>query len=198
MRKYDTTYIVNGTLDANDREALIEKFSDSLKKKGGKIERIIRWGMRTLSYEINKRNRGYYVILYYSADPSIIKSFERELSINESVLRYITLVFDGEHPSYIIDEGIKDEVSSYSKPQEKRDAEIHEDIEIHEDFEYQGNIEDIEEHDEYQDELEVEKEVDESDFLEKDSDEMQNETSSESTNSDNEDKTDDSIDKEDE
>ena len=66
MRKYDTTYVLNGTLDADEREGLIEKFNGSLKKKGGKIERIVRWGMRLLSYEINKCNRGYYVILYYS------------------------------------------------------------------------------------------------------------------------------------
>ena len=119
MKKYDTTYIINGTLEADDREALIDKFSSSLEKKGGIIEQSVRWGMRTLSYEINKCSRGYYVVLYYSAEPSVIKAFERELQINENVLRFMTLVFDGEHPSYIVDEGMRERDSSYYEPQEE-------------------------------------------------------------------------------
>lgn len=105
VRKYDTTFIVDGDLGQDEREAIILKFKESLEKNGAEVDRIVRWGMRTLAYEINKKSRGYYVIFYYAADPKIIKGVERDLRLNENVLRYMTILFDGPHPSYIPDEG---------------------------------------------------------------------------------------------
>ena len=81
MRHYDTTFIIDGSLEADMREAIIEKLSGSLEKQGGKIDQIVRWGQRTLSYEINKKYQGYYVIFYYTAEPSILTTFEFILSI---------------------------------------------------------------------------------------------------------------------
>ncbi|MCE5249281.1 30S ribosomal protein S6 [bacterium] len=106
MRKYDTTFIIDGTFDQTQREALIGKFEASLKKLGAEIIRIVRWGQRELAYVVKKRTHGYYVIFYYSADPSMIKPFENELKLNESILRFMTLVTDGKHPDYIRDETI--------------------------------------------------------------------------------------------
>jgi small subunit ribosomal protein S6 len=104
VRKYDTTFIIDGTLPEAQRQALIERFAGTLRKLGGDIEQTIRWGMRPLAYQINKRTHGYYVIFYYFAEPSVIIQFERELRLNENILRYMTLVFEGKHPEYIRDE----------------------------------------------------------------------------------------------
>ncbi|MHB9030444.1 MAG: 30S ribosomal protein S6 [Candidatus Latescibacterota bacterium] len=106
VRKYDTTFIIDGTLSEAQRQALIERFAGMLKKLGGNIEQTIRWGMRTLAYQINKRTHGYYVIFYYFAEPSVIIQFERELRLNENILRYMTLVSEGKHPEYIRDESV--------------------------------------------------------------------------------------------
>lgn len=118
MKKYDTTFIIGGSLSVEERESLIEKFKSALEKLGGKVDRIVRWGMRTLAYQIKKSSQGYYVIFYYEADPLSIKTFERELRINENVLRYMTLVFDGKHPEYIPDEEIRRSgvAQSHSEP----------------------------------------------------------------------------------
>ncbi|MBN1290472.1 MAG: 30S ribosomal protein S6 [Candidatus Latescibacteria bacterium] len=105
MKKYDTTFVIDGTLDQNQREEIIEKYEKSLKKLGGEFDRIIRWGMRKLAYEIKKRTHGYYVIFYYSAEPSAIKPFEAEMKLNENILRFMTILFDGKHPENIRDEG---------------------------------------------------------------------------------------------
>ena len=114
MRKYDTTFIIDGTLGVKEREALTEQFSKSLEKHGGKLDRIVRWGQRTLAYTIKKRLQGYYVIFYHTSNPTTIKAFERELTLNENVFRFMTLVFDGKHPEYIRDEGLKRSYTSYS------------------------------------------------------------------------------------
>ena len=104
MKRYDTTFIIDGQLKEEDREAIISNFEESLKKLGAEVEHIVRWGMRHLAYEIKKRTQGYYAIFYYTIEPANIKSFHRDLRINEHILRYMTIHFDGNHPDYIKEE----------------------------------------------------------------------------------------------
>ena len=115
MRKYETTFIIDGLLNDADREAIIQRFEDLLKKNGVELDRIVRWGRRQLAYEIKKRTHGYYVIFYYTASPVVISTFHRELDINEYILRYMTLLSDGKHPEYIRDEGVPADLSSSSQ-----------------------------------------------------------------------------------
>ena len=104
MKQYDTTFIIDGTLDLQQREILISRFENALNKLGGTVNRVVRWGMRELAYAINKQKRGYYVIFYYSAAPSAVDPFENQLRLNERVLRYMTIAYEGKHPDYIRDE----------------------------------------------------------------------------------------------
>ena len=124
MRKYETTYIIDGSVSDTDREALIEKIENVLTGNGAEIDRTVRWGKRQLAYEIKKQSRGYYVILYYNAEPSIISTFHHELDLNERILRYLTLLSYGKHPDYIRDAGKPTDLSDV--PQEA--AEITESI----------------------------------------------------------------------
>lgn len=115
-RKYDTTFIIDGNLPDSERQALIERFAVALRSSGGEIDQIVRWGQRSLAYPINKRSHGYYAIFYYHAEPEVIATFERQLRLNEFILRYMTLVFDGTHPDYIRDEGSSDTDSTKTAP----------------------------------------------------------------------------------
>ncbi len=125
MRRYDTTFIIDGNLGDAERLALIEKYAGMLKKLGGDIEQIVRWGLRTLAYTINKRTHGYYVIFYYRANPSIISAFERELRLNENILRYMSLISDAKHPEYIRDEGASaGEIVIPDAPETESESEI--------------------------------------------------------------------------
>jgi len=105
MRKYETTYIIDGSVNEGVRESVIEKYGKLLTDNGAVMNRIVRWGRRQLAYEIKKQTHGYYVIMYYEADPAIINRLHREMDINEHVFRYMTLRSDGKHPDYIRDEG---------------------------------------------------------------------------------------------
>lgn len=122
-RKYDTTFIIDGNLPDTERQALIERFTGVVSRNGGEMEQIIRWGQRTLAYPINKRSHGYYVIFYYTAEPTAVMPFERELRLNEYILRYMTLLFDGKHPEYIRDEGSSDTESAAVKPTDESTEE---------------------------------------------------------------------------
>ena len=112
MRKYETTFIIDGTLSDENREAIIGRYEKSLTDKGAEFSRTVRWGKRQLAYPIRKRTRGYYVIFYYDAEPENINPFHRELDIDERILRYLTILSEDKHPDYIRDEG----TSSIEKP----------------------------------------------------------------------------------
>jgi small subunit ribosomal protein S6 len=110
MRQYETTFIIDGQLDGQHREGVIEKYENLLDRLGATRNQTVRWGLRTLAYEIAKRTRGYYIIIYFDADPAIIRSFHHEMDISENILRYMSLKFDGPHPDYIRDVGRSEDV----------------------------------------------------------------------------------------
>ncbi|MFC1607405.1 30S ribosomal protein S6 [Candidatus Latescibacterota bacterium] len=109
MNQYDTMFIIDGTLEQQEREVLIDKYEKLLENSGGNLERTVRWGKREMAYEINKIKQGYYVIFYFTAEPSLVEPFEKEMQLNESILRYMTVLSDGKHPEYIRDDIMKAE-----------------------------------------------------------------------------------------
>lgn len=146
MRKYDTTFIISGALDRDSREAIIAKYVSALEGFGGKVDRVVRWGMRDLAYSIKKQRHGYYVIYYYDAEPEIIKSFEGELRLDENILRYMTILFDGNHPDYVRDETVTEERNRTTEPvatpveedveadvEEDEDTDVSEEVDVEDD-----------------------------------------------------------------
>ncbi|MCD6307692.1 MAG: 30S ribosomal protein S6 [Candidatus Latescibacteria bacterium] len=123
MQMYETTFIIDGTVSDDEREAIIKRYEASLTDKGAEFERIVRWGKRQLAYEIKKRTRGYYVIFYFRADPAVINPFHREMDLIEMILRDMTLRSDGKHPDYIRDEGEPSSSSKSYSPGKIKDEE---------------------------------------------------------------------------
>ena len=67
--------------------ALIESFLAVIRNGGGKVEKVDTWGRRRLSYEINKKPEGIYSVIDLNANPEVVKELDRQLNLNESVLR---------------------------------------------------------------------------------------------------------------
>ena len=93
MNRYELTYIIDVALEESDRKALIEKVSGIIAANGGEIEKVDEtfWGKRRLAYPINYKTEGWYVLVTFSAPGESIRELERNLEINESVLRYLTV-----------------------------------------------------------------------------------------------------------
>ncbi len=72
----------------------IEIFKEVITKNGGEIETCLDMGMRNLAYEIEKNKRGYYFVIYFKAEPSLIAELERNYRINEDVLRFIVIKYE--------------------------------------------------------------------------------------------------------
>jgi small subunit ribosomal protein S6 len=70
--------------------ALLTQLGENLKALGAEVSRIDNWGKRRLAYDIRKQREGTYAVLEVSAEPAMVKEFERQLRLNENVLRFLS------------------------------------------------------------------------------------------------------------
>lgn len=70
--------------------ALLTRLQDNLKGLGAEVGKSENWGKRRLTYDIRKQREGTYAVIECAAEPATVKEFERQLRLNENVLRYMT------------------------------------------------------------------------------------------------------------
>ena len=87
MRHYEIMVILDPTLDERTVAPSLDNFLNVIRTSGGNVEKVDVWGKRRLSFEINKHPEGIYAVLDVSADPDAVKELDRQLSLQESVLR---------------------------------------------------------------------------------------------------------------
>jgi small subunit ribosomal protein S6 len=91
MALYEHVLIARQDISAQQAEALNDQLKALLEEQGGKVAKIEYWGLRNLAYRINKNRKGHYSLLAIDAPAPAVKEMERQLSINEDVLRYLTV-----------------------------------------------------------------------------------------------------------
>lgn len=94
MKLYETMFILKPTLVEEEIKSRIDFFKEVITKNGGEIETCLDMGMRNLAYEIKKNKRGYYFVIYFKAQSSLILELERNYRINEEILRFIVLKYE--------------------------------------------------------------------------------------------------------
>lgn len=82
--------IFDPRLGEEEVAALLVKLQDNLKTLGAEVGKAESWGKRRLAYEIRKQREGTYAVIECSAEPAVIKEFERQLGLNEQVLRLLS------------------------------------------------------------------------------------------------------------
>jgi len=70
--------------------ALLGQLGEQLKTLGAEVTKVDNWGKRRLAYDIRKQREGTYAVFDVSAEPSMVKEFERQVGLNENVLRYVS------------------------------------------------------------------------------------------------------------
>ncbi|OGK83305.1 MAG: 30S ribosomal protein S6 [Candidatus Rokubacteria bacterium GWC2_70_16] len=70
--------------------ALLARVQENLAALGAQVGKVENWGKRRLTYDIRKQREGTYAVIEASATPAVVKEFERQLKLNEQVLRYVT------------------------------------------------------------------------------------------------------------
>jgi len=94
MAFYESVFIARQDLSTQQVEALTELMSAVITDNGGKIEKTEQWGLRSLAYRIKKNRKGHYVQLTIDGPASAVQEVERQLGLNEDVLRSLTLRID--------------------------------------------------------------------------------------------------------
>jgi small subunit ribosomal protein S6 len=94
MALYEHLLIARQDISAQQVDALATHLKTIVEGEGGKVEKQEYWGLRGLAYRIKKNRKGHYVLLNINAPSKAVVELERQLKINEDVLRYITVKVD--------------------------------------------------------------------------------------------------------
>ena len=87
MRHYELMVILNPDLEERTVSPLLEQYLNVVRTAGGSVEKVDVWGRRRLAFEIDKNAEGIYAVVTLNAEPATVKELDRQLSLNESVLR---------------------------------------------------------------------------------------------------------------
>ena len=87
LRAYEVMVILDPDLEERTVQPSLDTYLNVVRKDGGSVENIDIWGRRRLAYEIDKNAEGIYAVVTLQAEPATVKELDRQLTLNESVLR---------------------------------------------------------------------------------------------------------------
>jgi small subunit ribosomal protein S6 len=87
MRRYEMMIILDPSLEERTVQPSLEQFLTVVTNAGGTVEKVDIWGRRRLAYEIDKKSEGIYTVIDMTAEPDAVKELDRQLNLNEAVLR---------------------------------------------------------------------------------------------------------------
>lgn len=104
MALYETVFIARQDVSAKQVEDYTKAFTKIVNDNGGEVKKTESWGLRSLAYKIKKNKKGHYVLIHSDAPFSAISEMERNMRLNEDVLRFMTVTIDKlpEGPSAIL------------------------------------------------------------------------------------------------
>jgi small subunit ribosomal protein S6 len=94
MALYEHVFLARQDISGQQVEALVEQFKGILESNGGSVGRVENWGLKSLTYRINKNRKAHYTLMDIDAPADAVKEMERQMRINEDVLRYMTIRVD--------------------------------------------------------------------------------------------------------
>jgi small subunit ribosomal protein S6 len=94
MSLYETVFIARQDISASQVETLIETFAALIAAGQGEVKKREYWGLRTLAFRIKKNRKGHYVLFNIDGPSAAVAEMERNMRINEDVLRYLTVRVD--------------------------------------------------------------------------------------------------------
>ncbi|MFQ5828668.1 MAG: 30S ribosomal protein S6 [Candidatus Methylomirabilia bacterium] len=90
LRLYETLLIVDPRPTEDEVTQLLGRLQDTLKELGGQVQLVENWGKRRLTFDIKKQREGIYAVFEFLAEAAAVKEFERQLKLNEQILRFLT------------------------------------------------------------------------------------------------------------
>ena len=94
MALYEHVFLARQDISAQQVDALVEQYKGVLEANGGKVGRVENWGLKSLTYRINKNRKAHYVLMDIDAPAPAVHEVERQMRINEDILRYMTIAVE--------------------------------------------------------------------------------------------------------
>jgi small subunit ribosomal protein S6 len=110
LKRYETVFIATPVLSDEQMKETVKKLHDFLKKNNATLVHEESWGLKKLAYPIQKKSTGFYHLIEFDADGSIIQEMETDLKRDERILRFLTV-------------GIDKHASAYNEKRRKQRAE---------------------------------------------------------------------------
>ena len=87
MRHYELMVILDPDLEERTIQPSLDQFLGVVRQGGGSVEKVDVWGRRRLAFEIDKKVEGIYAVIDLQAEPAAVQELDRQLNLNESILR---------------------------------------------------------------------------------------------------------------
>ena len=94
MNTYETVFILTPVLSDEQMKEAVEKFRGVLEAEGAEIVNDEKWGLRKLAYPIQKKSTGFYCLLEFAGEPTLVKKLEIAFRRDERVIRFLTFRLD--------------------------------------------------------------------------------------------------------
>jgi small subunit ribosomal protein S6 len=91
MALYEHIYLARQDISGQQVDALTAQFKSVIESFGGKVEKVEYWGVRSLAYRIKKNRKAHFSLLNIDAPPAALKEVERQMGINEDIIRFLTV-----------------------------------------------------------------------------------------------------------
>lgn len=111
MALYEHVFLARQDVTPQQVDALIEQYKGVIEGNGGKVGRIENWGLKSLTYRIRKNRKAHYALMDITAPAAAIHEMERQMRINEDILRYMTIAVESheEGPSAMMQKRDRDD-----------------------------------------------------------------------------------------
>jgi small subunit ribosomal protein S6 len=118
MPLYECVLIARNEVTQQQVEAVADQVASQLESEGGAIDKREYWGLRSLAYRIKKNRKGHYMLLGLNAKPASVNEVERQLRLNEDILRFLTIRVEklDEAPSAILARKSDDKERAFRGP----------------------------------------------------------------------------------
>ncbi len=100
LNRYETVFIMTPVLSEDQTKEAVNKYTQFLKENGAKIVHEDHWGLRKLAYPIQKKTTGFYHLIEFEAEGSLIANLEITFKRDERILRFLTLAMDKHAVAY--------------------------------------------------------------------------------------------------
>ena len=94
MALYEHVFLARQDLSPQQVDALVEQYKGVIEGRGGSVGRVENWGVKSLTFRIKKNRKAYFTLMDLDCPPAAVKEVERQMSISEDVLRYMTIKVD--------------------------------------------------------------------------------------------------------